>query len=62
MLFRSSALVAAVLLLIIIVAEPQIMLFILFVLYASSGPVERFLVPVSKLIKRKAHEPGVNKG
>ena len=57
-----SALVAAVLLLIIIVAEPQIMLFILFVLYASSGPVEKLLVPVSRLVKRKAHETGVNKG
>ena len=57
-----SALVAAVLLLIIIVAQPQIMLFVLFVLYASSGPVERLLVPVRRLVKRKAHEPGVNKG
>lgn len=57
-----SALVAAVLLLIIIVAEPQIMLFVLFVLYSSSGPVERLIVPISKLVKRKAHEPGVHKG
>lgn len=57
-----STLVAAVLLLIVIVAEPQIMLFVLCVLYASSGPVERLLVPVRRLVKRKAHEPGVNKG
>ena len=57
-----SALVAAVLLLIVIVAQPQIMLFVLFVLYASSGPVERLFVPVRRLVKRKAHEPGVNKG
>ena len=57
-----SALVAAVLLLIVIVAQPQIMLFVLFVLYASSGPVERLFVPVRRLVKRKAHEPGVHKG
>ena len=57
-----SALVAAVLLLIVIVAQPQIMLFVLFVLYASSGPVERLLVPVRRLVKRKAHEPGIHKG
>src|SRR3990172_7525997 len=57
-----SALVAAVLLLIVIVAQPQIMLFVLFVLYASSGPVERLFVPVRRLIKRKTHEPGVHKG
>lgn len=57
-----SSLVAAVLLLVVIVAEPQLMLFVLCVLYAASGPVERLLVPVSRLLKRKAHEPGVNKG
>ena len=57
-----SALVAAVLLLIVIVAQPQIMLFLLCVLYASSGPVERLFVPVRRLVKRKAHEPGVHKG
>ena len=57
-----SALVAAVLLLIVIVAQPQIMLFVLFVLYASSGPVERLFVPVRRLVKRNAHEPGVHKG
>ncbi|MCC6543566.1 MAG: CDP-diacylglycerol--serine O-phosphatidyltransferase [Nitrospirae bacterium] len=57
-----SALVAAVLILIVIVAKPQLMLFVLFVLYASSGPVERLIVPVNRLFKRKAHEPGVNKG
>ena len=57
-----SALVAAVLLLIVIVAQPQIMLFVLFVLYASSGPVERLFVPVRRLVKRKTHEPGVHKG
>lgn len=57
-----SALVAAVLLLVVIVAEPQLMLFALCVLYSASGPVERLLVPVSSLVKRKAHEPGINKG
>ena len=57
-----SALVAAVLLLIVIVAQPQIMLFVLFVLYAASGPVERLFVPVRRLVKRNAHEPGVHKG
>lgn len=49
-----SSLIAAVLLLIVIVAEPQIMLFILFSLYASSGPVERFFVPALQFIRRKA--------
>ena len=57
-----SALVAAVLILIVIVAEPQIMLFVLCVLYASSGPVERFLVPAIRIVRRKAHEPGAHKG
>ncbi len=57
-----SALVAAVLLLIVIVAQPQIMLFVLCVLYASSGPAERLFVYVRRLVKKKAHEPGVNKG
>ncbi len=57
-----SALVAAVLLLIVIIAEPQIMLFVLCVLYASSGPIERLLMPAGKFVKRKAREPGVNKG
>lgn len=49
-----SSLIAAVLLLIVIVAEPQIMLFILFSLYASSGPVERFFAPVLQFARRKA--------
>ena len=57
-----SALVAAVLLLIVIVAQPQIMLFVLFVLYASSGPVERLLVPAMGIIRRKSHDPGAHKG
>lgn len=50
-----SSLIAAVLLLIVIVAEPQIMLFILFSLYGSSGPAERFFVPVLQFIRRKAN-------
>ncbi|MCC7203184.1 MAG: CDP-diacylglycerol--serine O-phosphatidyltransferase [Nitrospirae bacterium] len=57
-----SALVAAVLLLIVVVAEPQIMLFAIFILYALSGPVERGLVPFSRLVRRKSHETGVHKG
>lgn len=57
-----SALVAAVLLLVVIVAEPQIMLFVIFLLYASSGPAERSLVPLSRLAGRKKHEHGINKG
>ena len=57
-----SALVAAVLILIVIVAEPEIMLFVICVLYASSGPVERFLVPAIRIVRRKAHEPGAHKG
>lgn len=48
-----SSLIAAVLLLIVIVAEPQIVLFVLFSLYAFSGPVERFFVPVFQFVRRK---------
>ena len=54
-----STFIAAVLMLIIIVAEPQIMLFALFALYASLGPSERFFVPVIKVIYKKIH-PGGN--
>ena len=54
-----SSLIAAVLILIVIVAEPQIMLFILFSLYASSGPAERFFVPVVKAIRKKFGTKGV---
>jgi len=48
-----SSLIAAVLLLIVIVAEPQIMLFIIFSLYASSGPMEKIVVPVFQAMHRK---------
>lgn len=50
-----SALIAAVLLLIIIIAEPQIMLFALFALYAVSGPAEKFIIPVINVIRKKSH-------
>lgn len=49
-----STLIAAILILIVIVAEPQIMLFILFVLYASSGPAERVLTTLLQVLRRKS--------
>lgn len=54
-----SALIAAVLVLIIIIAQPQIMLFIIFALYALLGPAERFFVPVIRVFRTKFHKgPG----
>ena len=49
-----SSLIAAVLVLIVIVAEPQIMLFVLFALYAASGILGRFVSPVLQIVRRKA--------
>lgn len=49
-----STLMAVVLILIVIVAEPQIMLFVLFSLYASSGIIERFFVPVLSLLRGRS--------
>ncbi len=48
-----SSLITAVLILIVIVAEPQIMLFVLFALYAASGPVERFFTPVLLAVRKR---------
>ncbi len=48
-----SSLIAAVLILIVIVAEPQIMLFVLFAFYASSGVIERFFAPLLLAIRRR---------
>lgn len=53
-----SALVAAVLILIVIVAEPQIMLFVLFSIYASSGVIERFFMPVLLMIRKRSGMKG----
>ncbi|MBI5038264.1 MAG: phosphatidylcholine/phosphatidylserine synthase [Nitrospirae bacterium] len=49
-----SSLIAAVLVLIIIVAEPRIMLFVLFALYASSGILGRFFSPLLLAIRRRS--------
>ena len=59
-----SSLIAAVLILIVIVAEPQIMLFVLFALYASSGPGERLFAFLPHGIRRKTDvkETEVTKG
>jgi len=50
-----STLIAVIMILIIVVAEPHIMLFGLFSLYAFSGPAERFLIPAIKGISKKLH-------
>lgn len=49
-----SSLIAAVLVLIVIVAEPQIMLFVLFALYASSGILGRFFSPLLLAVRRRS--------
>lgn len=51
-----SSLITVVLILVVIVAEPQIMLFILFSLYASSGPVERFFVPLLRAVRKRSED------
>lgn len=48
-----STLIAAILILIVIVAEPQIMLFLIFLIYVSSGPVEKVIVYIKRLSGRK---------
>lgn len=57
-----STFIAAVLMFIIIVAEPQIMLFALFALYASLGPAERFFVPVIKMLYNRIRHGGNHGG
>ncbi|MDZ4384291.1 MAG: CDP-diacylglycerol--serine O-phosphatidyltransferase, partial [Nitrospirota bacterium] len=49
-----SSLIAAVLVLIVIVAEPQIMLFVLFALYAASGILGRFVSPLLQAMRRRS--------
>ena len=49
-----SSLIAVVLILIVIVAEPRIMLFVLFALYASSGILGRFFSPLLLAIRRRS--------
>lgn len=49
-----SSLIGAVLILIIVVAEPQIMLFVMFLLYASSGVAERLFAFVLQVMHKKS--------
>ncbi|MBI5406909.1 MAG: CDP-diacylglycerol--serine O-phosphatidyltransferase [Nitrospirae bacterium] len=49
-----SSLIAVVLILIVIVAEPRIMLFVLFALYASSGILGRFFSPLLLALRRRS--------
>jgi CDP-diacylglycerol--serine O-phosphatidyltransferase len=58
-----SFLVGAVLVLLVFVAAPQIMFFLFFVLYALSGIVEQFLLPLLRprpALSRKAVKAGAN--
>jgi len=58
-----SFLVGAILVLLVFVAEPQIMLFAFFALYALSGLVEQFLFPLFKpLGARKTGKTGAEEG
>lgn len=50
-----SALVAAVLIIVIIIAQPQIMLFLICSLYALLGPSEMVLLPLIKAVQNKLH-------